>query len=325
MTISNKKLVLWISGYNDYFFHTHLNQFNIFNDCDILPITPLDYNINSKNAYSSENYLEYVHEIDKIINKNINIKYEKIILYAHSTGALIALLYMIHGYLSIMIDKLILNDPFIDFNVSYFNKLIIKNIHLYPKTWYFENGFIKFNKNTCIIPKGISSYKENLNKIDYIMKNKLQINTNVPNINASFLIATSRVQNFIKQTNKPILENMNILVFVALGNNGVSKLNYLDTMKYIFNISNNIQIVKVNNAEHDVFVPNKHYELYNISKIINNYINKKSNKKKYNNKIIKKYDKSYLNGKIIILPNLLLYSLFLFFINYCLNYLELFN
>ena len=122
--IQNIKLILWISGYNDYFYHTHLNNFNIFNDCDILPITPLDYNINSKYAYSSENYLEYIHEIDKIINKNINIKYEKIILYAHSTGALIALLYMIYGYLSIIIDKLILNDPFIDFNISY---LIISN------------------------------------------------------------------------------------------------------------------------------------------------------------------------------------------------------
>ena len=97
---------------------------------------------------------------------------------------------------------------------------------------------------------------------------------------------------------------MNILVFVALGNNGVSKLNYLDTMKYIFNISNNIQIVKVNNTEHDVLVPNNIHELYNLSKVINNYINKKSNKKKYNNKILKKYDKSYLNGKILILPNL---------------------
>ena len=205
----NKILILWIPGFNDTYFHTHLNKYNIFNNCDIICLHPLDYNPNLENPYLTENYLLFITNIDDIV-KNKKKNYEKIILHSHSTGSLIAILYMIYGKYSKLISGLILNDPFIEFNTSYATRLLIKELWLHPKTWYFKNYFWRFNKNSVIINKSKSLYKSKLNNIDYIKNNNIIINTNVTKLCSSFLLASTRVQNIIKNSKNPLLENMNV-------------------------------------------------------------------------------------------------------------------
>jgi alpha-beta hydrolase superfamily lysophospholipase len=117
-----KKALLYLHGFNDYFFQDHLADwanklgFNFYTlelrkyGRSILPHQkPNDF----------RDIREYFEEIDKAIafirEKEKN---EKLVLVGHSTGGLIGALYAHDHRDDNFIDALILNSPFFEFNVS---------------------------------------------------------------------------------------------------------------------------------------------------------------------------------------------------------------
>lgn len=138
----NRKSVLYIHGYIDYFFHPHLGeQFNA-NGFDFYAIDLRKYG-RSLLEHHHPNYCkdieEYFEEISIAILK-IQEKSNSIYLLGHSTGGLIASSYMNNGAERNRIDGLILNAPFFDFNQSKFAKLmssfaarILSSISIYSK------------------------------------------------------------------------------------------------------------------------------------------------------------------------------------------------
>ena len=121
-----RKSVLYVHGYVDYFFHPHLaeefndNEFDFFAidlrkyGRSILPHQHMNY------CKDLEEYFEEISLALELIHQNNS----KIYLMGHSTGGLIVSNYMNDGANKGMVEGLILNSPFFDFNQSTLEKKV---------------------------------------------------------------------------------------------------------------------------------------------------------------------------------------------------------
>jgi alpha-beta hydrolase superfamily lysophospholipase len=113
----NNKVILWLPGLNDYYYHFEFGEKLIKNGYDIWAFFPPNYGKNAQNndsMYHVNDLKEYFVLIDSIID-DIKVKYSDIILYGHSTGGLVATCYSKYGKNKDKISKIILNSPFFDF------------------------------------------------------------------------------------------------------------------------------------------------------------------------------------------------------------------
>ncbi len=116
---AKQKTVLYLHGFSDYFFHPFLGQwFNGLN-YDFYALDLRKYG-RSIQAHQHPNYCknmeEYFEELDLVIQKLYTESGKKVILFGHSTGGLTAALYTNYGKKKDLIDKLILNSPFLEIN-----------------------------------------------------------------------------------------------------------------------------------------------------------------------------------------------------------------
>ena len=124
--LGNRKSVLYLHGYIDYFFHPHVGEKFNANNFDFYALDLRKYG-RSLLEHQHPNYCkdleEYFEEISIAIRK-IQDTSNSIFLLGHSTGGLIASSYMNSGKERNRIDGLILNSPFLDFNQTRFEKII---------------------------------------------------------------------------------------------------------------------------------------------------------------------------------------------------------
>ncbi|MCJ8288936.1 MAG: alpha/beta hydrolase [Crocinitomicaceae bacterium] len=140
--LGNRKSVLYIHGYVDYFFHSHLGEKFNANDFDFYALDLRKYGrslLEHHHPNYCRNIEEYFEEISIAI-REIQTTSDSIYLLGHSTGGLIASTYMNSGKERNLIDGLILNSPFLDFNqsrieksVGYFLANIISKVFVYSK------------------------------------------------------------------------------------------------------------------------------------------------------------------------------------------------
>ena len=120
----NRKSVLYLHGYVDYFFHPHLGEKFNQNNFDFFALD-LRKHGRSLMQHQHPNYCkdieEYFEEISISIRK-IESESSSVFLLAHSTGGLTASCYMNDGKEKSLIKGLILNSPFLDFNQSKIEK-----------------------------------------------------------------------------------------------------------------------------------------------------------------------------------------------------------
>ena len=126
--VGNRKSVLYLHGYIDYFFQAHLGEKFISNNYDFYALDLRKYG-RSLLAHQQPNYCkdirEYFEEITIAIRQIHKSGNGDIILLGHSTGGLIASNYMNYGQEKHLIKALVLNSPFLDFNMSNFMKTIV--------------------------------------------------------------------------------------------------------------------------------------------------------------------------------------------------------
>jgi alpha-beta hydrolase superfamily lysophospholipase len=141
--LGNRKSVLYLHGYNDYFFHAHVAEKFNKNNFDFYALDLRKYG-RSLLKHQRPNYCqdieEYFEEISIAIREINNISQSSIFLFGHSTGGLIASSYMNNGSERNRISALILNSPFLDFYqselekfLSYWGSKIISTIAPYAK------------------------------------------------------------------------------------------------------------------------------------------------------------------------------------------------
>ena len=129
--------ILYLHGYNDYFFHPHLAE-NFNNGGYNFYALDLRKYGRSLLPHQHPNYCkninEYYEEIDQAIFNIHTQNNNDIIILGHSTGGLIASSYVNFGTHKELVAALILNSPFFEYNVSgtekFFTLLIARILSL---------------------------------------------------------------------------------------------------------------------------------------------------------------------------------------------------
>jgi alpha-beta hydrolase superfamily lysophospholipase len=116
------RAVLYIHGYNDYFFQTHLADFYVENEIDFYAIDLRKYG-RSLGSHQTPNFIKsvstYFEELDEALRIIRDVDgHDQVLINGHSTGALIAALWAHKRRAEGVIDALFLNSPFFEFNVS---------------------------------------------------------------------------------------------------------------------------------------------------------------------------------------------------------------
>lgn len=123
----SSRAILYIHGFIDYFFQEHMAQKFSDNGYNFYALDLRKYG-RSLLPHQHPNYCKDIHEyfedIDRAIEKIAADGQQKIMLLGHSTGGLIASLYASKGMYADKINALLLNSPFLEFNVSRFTRLL---------------------------------------------------------------------------------------------------------------------------------------------------------------------------------------------------------
>ncbi|PWH87248.1 alpha/beta hydrolase [Brumimicrobium oceani] len=121
----NRKSVLYVHGFIDYFFHGHMGKEFNANEFDFYALDLRKYG-RSLMEHQHPNYCksieEYYEELTLAIRQIHETSNGEVILLAHSTGGLITSNYMNYGEEKDLVKALVLNSPFFDFNMSAIEK-----------------------------------------------------------------------------------------------------------------------------------------------------------------------------------------------------------
>jgi alpha-beta hydrolase superfamily lysophospholipase len=125
----NKRAVLYIHGYVDYFFQDHLAQWYVDHGFDFYALELRKYG-RSILPHQRPNHIrklnEYYEEVTQAI-KRIKDRdgHEFLVVNGHSTGGLVASMYANLGSQKHHIDGLFLNSPFFEFNIPAYQLKIL--------------------------------------------------------------------------------------------------------------------------------------------------------------------------------------------------------
>jgi alpha-beta hydrolase superfamily lysophospholipase len=251
-TNNNKKALIWIHGFNDYYYHFHIGDKLLNEGYDIYALTLRRYGevcSNKEGLFYTNNLDEYLEDIDNVFNFISKYNYEKIFLYGHSTGGLTSTIYCQKGEYRDKINGLILNAPFFDFNDSIFNEFLLK--HIVSRIGYFFPRFKlkKYNPN---------KYNANSEEIyeRFYFNDNYKLRGGSP-VYAGWIYTINKHQELIK--NKNISLDIPILVIYSdktiAGNKqdkGDNTLDMSEINKYSDYLGNNVKEVIIKDAIHDV-------------------------------------------------------------------------
>lgn len=258
--VGNRKSVLYIHGYVDYFFQSHMaEKFNAHN-FDFYALDLRKYG-RSLLAHQHPNFCkdisEYFEEITIAIRQIHNSSNGDVFLLGHSTGGLIASNYMNFGQAKDLIKGLILNSPFFDFyqtnlqkTLVYLASKLIAAIFPYAKisgtlsTAYAESlhkdfhGVWDFNLEWKPI-KGFPTYFTWLLAIRKAHKKMENSNINVPVL----VMHSSASATLLKFSEEAMVKDIVLDV---------------DDIKRIgAKLGKQVTLLEIKNAQHDVFLSRK--------------------------------------------------------------------
>jgi alpha-beta hydrolase superfamily lysophospholipase len=118
-----RRAVLYVHGFNDYFFQTHMADFFTDNGWDFYALDLRKYG-RSLLAHQTPSFARSVSDYFPELDEAIRIiraedGHDTVLYNGHSTGALIGSLYAHARRLQRPVDALFLNSPFLDFNTPW--------------------------------------------------------------------------------------------------------------------------------------------------------------------------------------------------------------
>ncbi len=153
-----KQAVLYIHGYNDYFFQSALGDSINRHGYNFYAVDLRKYGRSIRphqTPFFCKNLSEYYADIDTVLTTIRAEGNHRIVLMGHSTGGLISSLYIDNRKEKQPIDALVLNSPFLDMNMSWWMEHIVIPVV----------SFIgKFFPGLTVQGQGIASYAESLLK-----------------------------------------------------------------------------------------------------------------------------------------------------------------
>lgn len=124
--------VLYVHGYNDYFFQDHLADWYLAHGYNFYALELRRYGralLAGQTRYDVRSLTDYYEELDAAINIIRNSDGNtSVLLNGHSTGGLILSLYVSDRSGSRTVDALYLNSPFLQLNAGWFTRNIISPV-----------------------------------------------------------------------------------------------------------------------------------------------------------------------------------------------------
>jgi alpha-beta hydrolase superfamily lysophospholipase len=262
---------LYLHGYVDYFFHPHLGEKFNQNNFDFHALD-LRKHGRSLLEHQHPNYCkeieEYFEEITIAI-RDIKEKSSSVYILAHSTGGLTASLYMNKGEERGLVDALILNSPFLDFNMSKLQKSMT----------LFLAKIISKTSNYAKVEGVLSkAYAESIHK-DYFGEWDFDLKWKpIKGFPTYFkwIRAISNAQAKLQNSNIEVP----VLVMHSSGSKKMSKfskaaktndivLNVDDIKRVGAKLGDNVTLSQIDNAVHDIFLSSKSVREVGFEKMFN--------------------------------------------------------
>ncbi len=260
-----RKSVIYIHGYIDYFFHPHVAEKFIENGFDFYALDLRKYG-RSWLPHQHKNYCKSITEYFEEISMAINLIYEKnqysispsIYLLGHSTGGLIACNYANFGQEKSKLNGLILNSPFLDF----YDSETRKNIMLAASgvaTLFYDYAYIK-NRLSPVYVQSI--HKDFKGEWDFDLKWKYT--KGFPTYFKWILAADEGHEKLRKHSNiqVPVLvmHSSSSAKFFFFSEDAMINdivLNVEDIKKRGAKLGNQVTLLEVKDAMHDIFLSKK--------------------------------------------------------------------
>jgi len=255
------KAVLYIHGFNDYFFQSEMAQQFVRNGYNFYAVDLRKYGrslLPHQKPCNARKIREYYADIDTAISIILNEKNNFILLCGHSTGGLTASLYANDGKKRKAINAIWLNSPFFDMNLN----VVLKRLGL-P----LVVGIGRMNPNIAIPISSSTFYGESLH-IDY----RGEWNYNLkwkslksPKMNSGWIRAIYHAQHKLR---KGLKINCPVLVMHSDKSLSGSKwndyfrradivLNTADIKKYAAKLGANVTVQSIEGGKHDLILSEK--------------------------------------------------------------------
>ncbi|MDE7369175.1 MAG: alpha/beta hydrolase [Muribaculaceae bacterium] len=260
--------VLYVHGFNDYFFQSdEANQF-VNHGYSFYAVDLRKYGrslLPGQRMFQVRNMSEYFPDLDSALSVIREDGYSKVILMGHSTGGLTTSLYMAQRRPA-MVCQLILNSPFLDWNLSKFNENFavpaVCTIAAFAPGMRIKQG-------------GGNAYAQSLLKKyhglwDYDTSLKLEKS---PDVDAGWINAISQGQHTLHAMMFPIgvpvllmhsAKSVDSPDWIPESNEADGVLDVKDINKYGSLLGSDVTIFTVNGGLHDLFLsaPNVTSSLY---------------------------------------------------------------
>ena len=252
----SNKAVLYIHGYCDYFFQEEYAEQFTKRGINFYALDLRKYGrsyLPHQVIYNMRSLEEYFPDVDaalEIIQKEGN---DQVLLNAHSTGGLIASLYANQRKDSPYFDAIFLNSPFLEMNMSWFNRKIA--IPLIAKKGLKKPD--KTIKGSSLAYYGESLHKEYRGEWDYDLKVKPIVS---PDVNYGFIRALylghSEIKNKLHITQPILVMNSDKSIQSKTWKNDFyysdSVLDVGDIEKYAYYLGNQVKTITIKDGMHDL-------------------------------------------------------------------------
>ena len=119
--------VLYVHGFVDYFFHTHVADALADRGYDLYAVDLRDYGRSirpGREPNDTRSLAVYAEEIDAAV-RLVRERHDRVVLLGHSTGGLIATLWAQHRRGRGLVDAVVLNSPWLDLRGSWFERTVL--------------------------------------------------------------------------------------------------------------------------------------------------------------------------------------------------------
>lgn len=252
----NRKAVVWIHGFNDYYHHFHVGEFLLHEGYNVYTITLPRYpqdGVDRRYLFYIDDITKYFSYIDEYIEFINQRNIHHIVLYGHSTGGLVSTAYLHEGKNRNKVSKLILNAPFFDFYDSDLKEFMLESI-ISSIAKVVPRFVVRQGKNELYSP---DYYKGILSRYFFEQNKKL---TYPSHVFAGWVRAVSIYHKKIQKNQ--IKVKVPVLVLTSSTSmkgcsgeqNGDCVLDVNETKKFAKNIGENVTIQEYSGAIHDVLL-----------------------------------------------------------------------
>lgn len=257
-SLPTRRGVLYIHGFNDYFLNAQMGDEFVGHGYDFYAVDLRKYGrsiLPGQKLFEARSLNEYFPDIDSALVVMQRSGLDEIVLMGHSTGGLISAYYMAENP-DAPVDALILNSPFLDWNLGWKERLV-------PLiSWW---GLIAPDTR---IPQGKSTaYAESLLKKyhgdwDYNTRWKLEQS---PDVTAGWVRAITLAQHALRggkaRIRIPILlmysaQSINSDTWTPAHNRADGVLDVADIRRYGLPLGPHVTCLRVNGGLHDLLLSN---------------------------------------------------------------------